>query len=182
LYSPLGLAYGTLYSAILLTRPARVVIVTSPQAIKHLHDALDAARFYHSKFSHEAHVLEDPLGGFDEARKLARQLAKNPGARNIINLTGGTTVLQECVRSVGDILRRGDAHAEALAEAGVPSLAPEDFAGGAPFRAAVAHTSRAARESQHLRVREVAVVDRRPAPEQARNPLTVGELVEVSPL
>ena len=31
LYSPLGLAYGTLYSAVLLTRPARVVVVTSPE-------------------------------------------------------------------------------------------------------------------------------------------------------
>ncbi len=108
LFSPLGLAYGTLYSAILLTRPQKIVVVTSPEATKYLHDALDAARFYHSKFEHEAHILEDPLGGFDEARRLARVLAHAPGSCNIINLTGGTTVLQECVRSVGDILRRGD--------------------------------------------------------------------------
>ena len=152
LFSPLGLVYGTLYSAILLTRPQRIVVVTSPEAAKYLHDALDAARFYHSKFEHEAHILEDPLGGFDEARQLARQLAQRPEATNIINLTGGTTVLQECVRSVGDILRRGDARLES---------------GAGP---------------QEIKVREVAVVDRRAAPEQARHPLVVGELVEVSPL
>jgi hypothetical protein len=152
LFSPLGLAYGTLYSAILLTRPQRVVVVTSPEAIKYLHDALDAARFYHSKFEHEAHILEDPLGGFDEARKLARQLAKSPGECNIINLTGGTTVLQECVRSAGDILRRGDAQS-------APGSKP-----------------------QKVDVREVAVVDRRLPTEQVRHPLVVGELVEVSPL
>jgi hypothetical protein len=152
LFSPLGLAYGTLYSAILLTRPQRVVVVTSPEAIKYLHDALDAARFYHSKFEHEAHILEDPLGGFDEARKLARQLAKSPGTCNIINLTGGTTVLQECVRSAGDILRRGDAPI-------MPGSKP-----------------------QKVVVREVAVVDRRLPAEQVRHPLVVGELVEVSPL
>ena len=156
LFSPLGLVYGTLYSAILLTRPQRIVVVTSPEAAKYLHDALDAARFYHSKFEHEAHILEDPLGGFDEARQLARQLAQRPEAMNIINLTGGTTVLQECVRSVGDILRRGDARLEAGAESGAGS--------------------------QQIKVREVAVVDRRAAPEQARHPLVVGELVEVSPL
>jgi hypothetical protein len=136
----------------LLTRPQRVVVVTSPEAAKHLHAALDAARFYHSRFTHEAHILEDPLGGFDEARKLARQLALLPGERNIINLTGGTTVLQECVRSVGDILRRGDALAD-----------PESAL-------------------KEIKVREVAVVDRRVASEQARHPLVVGELVEVSPL
>lgn len=156
LFSPLGLVYGTLYSAILLTRPQRIVVVTSPQAAKYLHDALDAARFYHSKFEHEAHILEDPLGGFDEARKLARVLAQHPGATNIINLTGGTTVLQECVRSVGDILRRDNV------------IGSQVLGSGAPL--------------QPIKVREVAVVDRRAAPEQARHPLVVGELVEVSPL
>jgi hypothetical protein len=152
LYSPLGLAYGTLYSAILLTRPQRVVVVTSPQAIGHLHAALDAARFYHGGFEHEAHVLDDPLAGFDEARKLARQLAKTPGERNIVNLTGGTTVLQECVRSVADILRRGDAMADPRSRL------------------------------ERVEVREVAAIDRRPFPEQTRQPLVVGELIEVSPL
>ena len=143
LYSPLGLAYGTLYSAILLTRPQRVVVVTSPEAVKNLHAALDAARFYHSRFTHETHVLDDALAGFDEARLLARELAQNEGCCHIINFTGGTTVLQECVRSVGYILRRNGASDE---------------------------------------VREVAVIDRRSAGEQARHPLVVGELVEVSPL
>ncbi len=152
LFSPLGLAYGTLYSAILLTRPQKIIVVTSPQAVKNLHDALDAARFYHGKFEHEAHILEDPLAGFDEARRLARRLARTPGACNIINLTGGTTVLQECVRSVADILRRGDARAD-------PEMALKE-----------------------IKVREVAVVDRRAPSEQARHPLVVGELVEVSPL
>jgi len=156
LFSPLGLVYGTLYSAILLTRPQRIVIVTSPQAEKYLHDALDAARFYHGKFDFEAHILEDPLGGFDEARKLARRLAQAPCECNIINLTGGTTVLQECVRSVADILRRDNVIGAQVLEPGAP-LKP-------------------------IKIREVAVVDRRAASEQARHPLVVGELVEVSPL
>lgn len=106
LFSPLGLAYGTLYSAILLTRPSRVVIVTSSEAIINLHATLDAARFFHSNFEFESHVLEDAQAGFREGRNLARFLTASAGETNIINLTGGTTVLQDCVRSVADILRR----------------------------------------------------------------------------
>jgi hypothetical protein len=105
LFTPLGLAYGALYSAILLVRPQRVVIVTSKQAIGNLHSTLDAARFYHALFEVETHILEDPLSGFGEARALARFLAVSADGNNVINLAGGTTVLQDCVRSVADILR-----------------------------------------------------------------------------
>ena len=140
LFTPLGLAYGTLYSAILLVRPQRVVIVTSREAMVNLHSAVDAAHFYLSRFEVETHLLDDPLAGFSEGRKLARYLAAAADADNVINLTGGTTALQDCVRSVAVILR-----------------------------------------SQNKAVREVAVIDRRPADEQKRSPLVVGELVEVPP-
>ena len=106
LFSPLGLAYGTLYSAILLTRPHRVIVVTSVEAIVNLHATLDAARFFHSHFEFESHVLEDAQAGFQEGRTLARFLASSADAENVVNLTGGTTALQDCVRSVADILRR----------------------------------------------------------------------------
>jgi len=108
LFSPLGLAYGTLYSAILSVRPARVIVVTSSQAIVNLHTAVDAAAFYHPKFEVETHLLADPLAGFREGRSLARFLAVSAdgaGGDNVVNLTGGTTTLQDCVRSVADILR-----------------------------------------------------------------------------
>ena len=105
LFSPLGLAYGTLYSAILLVRPRRLIVVTSPEAMVNLHSAVDAARFYHTPFEVETHVLGDPLAGFTEGRRLARDLAAKSAGDNVINLTGGTTALQDCVRSVADILR-----------------------------------------------------------------------------
>lgn len=105
LFSPLGLSYGVLYSAILLVRPRRLVVVTSNEAIVNLHTALDAARFYHSQFEVETHLLGDPLAGFAEGRALARFLAVSADGNNVVNLTGGTTALQDCVRSVGDILR-----------------------------------------------------------------------------
>ncbi|HEX8550394.1 MAG TPA: hypothetical protein VF681_02445 [Abditibacteriaceae bacterium] len=108
LFTPLGLAYGSLYSAVLLVRPQRVVVVTSHEAIINLHTALDAARFYHTPFEVETHLLEDPMAGFGEGRALARFLAASAGGHNVVNLTGGTTALQDCVRSVADILRGQD--------------------------------------------------------------------------
>lgn len=141
LFSPLGLSYGTLYSAILLVRPQRVVVVTSPQAAHLLHPAVDGARFYHSAFQIETHILSNPFSGFREGRAMARELAARAGTINVVNLTGGTTVLQDCARSIADILRADDKP-----------------------------------------VREVAIVDGREGNEQARNPLVLGQLVEVPPL
>ncbi len=141
LFSPFGLSYGTLYSAILLLRPARVVVVTSAEAVLNLGTTLDAARFFHTHFEWETHVLQDAQAGFVEGRALAPFLTAAAGAENIVNLTGGTTALQDCVKSVADILRRDGKN-----------------------------------------VREVAAIDRRDILEQRRNPLVVGELVEVPPL
>lgn len=106
LFSPLGLSYGALYSTILLTRPARVVVVTSPEAIFSLGATLDAARFFHTQFEWEGYVLEDAASGFGEGRALAPFLAAAAGSENIVNISGGTTESQECVKSVAEILRR----------------------------------------------------------------------------
>jgi hypothetical protein len=115
LFSPLGLSYGVLYSAILSVRPQRVVVVTSPEAIVNLHTAIDAARFYHALFEVETHLLDDPLAGFREGRKLARFLSVSADGKNVVNLTGGTTALQDCVRSVGEILRERGSHVREVA-------------------------------------------------------------------
>jgi len=115
LFSPLGFNYGVLYSALLLVRPSRVVIVTSKQAIIHLHPALDAAKFFHSKFETETHMLDDPFGGFEEGRLLARLLAASAGTQNVVNLTGGTAVMQDCMHSISDYLRAADKIAREVA-------------------------------------------------------------------
>ncbi|RYX80684.1 hypothetical protein EON83_27445 [bacterium] len=115
LYSPLGLSYGTLYSAILLTRPDRIVIVTSVEAINALGTTLDAARFYHSAFEFETHVLNDPLAGFSEGRILARFMAASSERENLVNLCGGTAAMQDCVASLASILRRDGKHVREVA-------------------------------------------------------------------
>jgi hypothetical protein len=115
LFSPLGLNYGFLYSAILLVRPQRLVVVTSPQALVNLYSAVDAARFYHTAFEVETHLLDDPLGGFVEGRRLARFLVASADGENVVNLTGGTTALQDCARTVADTLRTQERHVREVA-------------------------------------------------------------------
>ena len=115
LFSPLGLSYGVLYSAILLVRPARLVVITSPQAIGNLHSAIDAARFFHSTFEVETHMLDDHLAGFKEGRTLARLLSSSADTTNVVNMTGGTTVMQDCVRSLADNLRTQNKHVREVA-------------------------------------------------------------------
>lgn len=109
LFTPLGLAYGALYSAVLLVRPHKVVVVTSREAVGNLYAALDAARFYHSSFEVESHTLDDALAGFEEGRLLAKFLVQAGAGHegtNVVNLSGGTLVLQDCARSTADALRR----------------------------------------------------------------------------
>jgi hypothetical protein len=115
LFSPLGLSYGVLYSAILLVRPARLVVITSPQGIGNLHSATDAARFFHSNFEVETHMLDDHLAGFKEGRTLARLLTSSSDTHNVVNMTGGTTVMQDCVRSLADNLRAQEKHVREVA-------------------------------------------------------------------
>jgi uncharacterized protein (TIGR00288 family) len=139
LFSPLGLSNGSLFTAIVLTRPDYVVVITSGEAARNLDSVLTAARRHHPNFQVEHHVLEEPFADFVAARRLARELAQawaeRKGWQFIVNLSGGTTVMQDCVTYLAHLL-------------------------GA---------------------RLVAVVDRRPSEEQLRDPLALGELVEVPP-
>ena len=106
LFTPLGLAYGALYSAVLLVRPHKVVVVTSREAVGSLYAALDAARFYHPSFEVESHTLDDALAGFEEGRLLAKFLVRSgTDGDNVVNLSGGTLVLQDCARSTAYALR-----------------------------------------------------------------------------
>lgn len=115
LFSPLGLNYSVLYSAILLVRPERAVVVTSKQAIVYKHLPVDAAKFFHPQFEVETYMLDDPLGGFEEGRLLSRLLISSAGQENVVNLTGGTSVMQDCMHSISSRLRAEDKHVREVA-------------------------------------------------------------------
>ncbi len=104
LFSPLGLSYGSLFSAILLTKPDEVVVVTSEQGVRNLAGVLEAAARYHRLSSVHHFLLSDPFTGFAEGRALARQLAKRASKENIVNLVGGTTAMQDCMTTLAQLI------------------------------------------------------------------------------
>jgi len=110
LFSPLGLSYGSLFSAILLTKPDHVVVITSTKAAENIPKVVEAAKKDHPHFTLEYHTISDPFIGFIEGRGLARNIAKSEERRAesveyIVNLAGGTTALQDAVQCIARALR-----------------------------------------------------------------------------
>lgn len=108
LFSPLGLAYGSLFTAIVRTRRDHVVMITSAQAEENIDKVANAAKALHAGFTLEHHLLDDPFTGFVQGRRLAERLAqawaKREDCQVIVNLAGGTTVMQHCVKCLADLL------------------------------------------------------------------------------
>ena len=106
LFSPLGMSYGSLFSAIVKTLPDHVVVITSERAAVNLNKVVEEAKRYHPDFTLEYHTIEDVFTGFDEGRKLARELASrnDAGNENIVNLVGGTTALQDAFKCLADLI------------------------------------------------------------------------------
>jgi hypothetical protein len=109
LFSPLGLSYGSLFSAIVLTKPDHVVVITSVKAAENIPKVVEAAKKYHPQFTLEYHTISDPFVGFTEGRELAIKIAKSEEQRAesveyIVNLAGGTTALQDAVQCLARAL------------------------------------------------------------------------------
>jgi hypothetical protein len=109
LYSPLGFACGSLFSAIVLTRPDHVIVITSQKAAQNLPSTVEAATRFHPSFTIEAFIISDPFAGFNEGRELAKRLAAAgsgypDGSEFVVNIAGGTTALQDCAQAVARML------------------------------------------------------------------------------
>lgn len=101
LFSPLGLSPGSLFTAILATKPDRVIIITSTDAAKKVDEVVNAVKEADDfEFDVEVHTISEPFAGFVEGRKLAARLAKKKTDENIVNITGGTTALQDAVQMI----------------------------------------------------------------------------------
>ncbi|MDP6999501.1 MAG: hypothetical protein QF569_25785 [Candidatus Poribacteria bacterium] len=108
LFAPLGLSYGSLFSAVALTQPDRVIVVSSRQASQNLTLVVEALAAIDCHCPIELHTLSDPFTGFLEGRQLAKKLAqKEATEHNIVCLTGGTTALQDAIKTIA-IFTRAD--------------------------------------------------------------------------
>ena len=92
-----------LFSAIVLTKPDHVVVITSEQAAANIPLVVEQAKQYHTNFTLEYHTVVDPFTGFHQGRKLAKRLTRKAGNENIANLVGGTTALQDAVKCLSDL-------------------------------------------------------------------------------
>jgi hypothetical protein len=115
LFSPLGLSKGSLFTAIVKTRPDHVVVITSEEGAKLVDEIVAQAKSLLNKsFTFEVHTVSDPFTSFVSGRKLAKALAmrkvpilgipQGGSSENIVNLAGGTTALQDAVQYIARLL------------------------------------------------------------------------------
>jgi hypothetical protein len=102
LITSLGLSPGVLYSALKLLQPASLIVVTSATAAPHLEEAIEQAGARDLPLL--VRQLDDPYLGFRQVDQLIDPEVDRAliSARQVVlNLTGGTTVLQYAVERIG---------------------------------------------------------------------------------
>lgn len=109
LLTPLGTSPGLLLTALVRVQPDVVVVVTSQLAAERIPEAV-AKSGYQGQMKYVA--VKDVFGGFQEAREVrgaaaeaAREMLGDGGFDVVVNLTGGTTVLQYLVERAVDHFR-----------------------------------------------------------------------------
>ncbi len=115
LVSPLGLSPGTLYSSIETIKPDYTIVITSSEALRYLDSVLSKTKYDRGRI--RSLVLEDAFTGFEEIPNLVESCQKELlTSENVCcNITGGTTLMGEAVRSIYDRARISDVPAELFA-------------------------------------------------------------------
>jgi len=102
LVTPLGLTPGVVFTAILKVRPARVIVITSEEAGKALPTALERAQANAQSppIPYLVRKVEEPFVGYKEAARVLNDEVRAwlvQAERVVVNLAGGTTVMQYIV-------------------------------------------------------------------------------------
>lgn len=104
--SSLGLTEGALYTILNHYNPNLLIVVTSKEGEKILPNILEK-----TQFKGECHVVnvKDPYTGKDEIDQVSKEVTKylEHTDKLVINLTGGTTLLNYMLLKVGDEARYG---------------------------------------------------------------------------
>ena len=96
LLSPLGLSPGLLYSAVMLIKPQKIVILTSEAAQACLPEIMDRCGFDGEQ---ETIIIDDPFLAFDQWERIQPVVEMIAEADEVwVNITGGTTALQYLVQ------------------------------------------------------------------------------------
>ena len=104
--SSLGLTEGALYTILSHYNPDLLIVVTSKEGAKILPSILEK-----TQFKGECHVVnvEDPYTGKEEIARVSKEVTGylENTRKVVINLTGGTTLLNYMLLKVGDEARHG---------------------------------------------------------------------------
>ncbi|HOP82772.1 MAG TPA: TM1812 family CRISPR-associated protein [Fervidobacterium sp.] len=104
--SSLGLTEGALYTILNHYNPNLLIVVTSKEGAKILPNILEK-----TQFKGECHVVnvEDPYTGKEEIARVSKEVTGylENTRKVVINLTGGTTLLNYMLLKVGDEARHG---------------------------------------------------------------------------
>lgn len=118
LISPLGSTPQSLQTAFDHTQPELVHVVTSPEMWSRHGLQLMSQ---HAGVQWRVLLLKDPFSGFLEGRFYARLLSCQYHHEQVtVNLTGGTTALQDCVRTISLMVQ-----AEEIATVCMPEGQPQ---------------------------------------------------------
>jgi hypothetical protein len=102
LVTPLGLSPGVVYSAVRLTRPTTLLVITSASAEAQLAVALEKAATQPRTL---VRLMADPHAGFREAAGVLDadvHAALQAADEVLVNITGGTTVMQYVVQRIAE--------------------------------------------------------------------------------
>lgn len=118
LLTPLGNSPGVLFSALKLAKPTRAVVVCSAESRRHLEDVAARAGFPPDRIA--PFEVHDPYGGVDEhgrfvveSKPLFHELVRAESL--IVNMTGGTTVMQVVVQKIARKAQHEGAHVRDVA-------------------------------------------------------------------
>ncbi|NWF96608.1 MAG: CRISPR-associated DxTHG motif protein [Candidatus Thorarchaeota archaeon] len=102
LVSPLGLARGVLFSAIRLTEPDHVIVIASSESSPAVDDVMVHASF--DRNGVQVLELTDTYIGFDEIPRIVERCRPTVALSEevVCNVTGGTTLMGEVSRAVGN--------------------------------------------------------------------------------
>jgi hypothetical protein len=104
--SPLGTTPGALYTVLKSIPGDLLVIVTSEQGEKLVPEIIEKAEF---KGEYHVILVNDPFKGLDETSKVVQQATERlkDATELVINLTGGTTLLNYMIERIRDSVRHG---------------------------------------------------------------------------
>ncbi|MBD3408475.1 MAG: CRISPR-associated DxTHG motif protein [Candidatus Lokiarchaeota archaeon] len=115
LISPLGLSPGTLYSALLRFEPDFVIVLTSSDSIEAIDQIVKKANFPKEAVKTISYV--DPFVGYEEIPHIVNSCLEDLllSDQVICNITGGTTLMGETVRTIYEHCRRFDISSQLFA-------------------------------------------------------------------